>query len=121
MGSTDNLILVVCGGLCGLFWIAGFVMLFIGVRITRRDFRSKGYLRVPSGTRWFRFLLLRQYEAFDNPKTRFFFGGAHVCLMAMIVSLTAMLVLVASETLLQGINGVPDLSTPQVNVPGPSQ
>jgi hypothetical protein len=115
MGSTDELILVICGGLCALFWIVGFVMLFIGVRITRRDFRSKGYLRAPSGTRWFRFLLLRQYEAFDNPHTRFFFGAAHFCLMAMIVSLTAMLVLVGSETLLKGMAGIPDLGTPQVN------
>ncbi len=108
MGNDVYSILELCGVGGLAFWIVGFCMLLVAVRKARREFRTKGYLRAPSGTRWFRFLLMKQYDAFDDPVTRFFFGSAHFCLMALIVILTAVIVLVGSETLLKTLSGMPD-------------
>ena len=98
--------------LCGIagiaFWLLGFCMILIGVRMGRREFRSKGFLRPPSGIRWFRFLLWKHYDAFDNPTTRLFFGYAHFCLIVMIIIATAIVVLLGSELLLNGVSGFPD-------------
>jgi len=100
-------ILEVCGA-CGLaFWFVGFCTLVVATRKARREFRVKGYLRTPSGRGWFRFLMFRQYEAFENPGARFFFGISHVCLMGMIVILTAIVVLLGVEILFNGMSGLP--------------
>jgi len=99
------LILEICGIVGAAFWLVGFCMLLVAARKAQSEFRVKGYLRTPSGTRWFRFLLYRQYDAFDNPSTRFFFGIAHFCLMGVIVALTAIVVLLGSEVLLNGVSG----------------
>jgi hypothetical protein len=90
--------------LCGIAGLVfGFLcicMLWIGVRVGRSEFRSKGFLRTPSGVHWFRFLIWKQYEAFDKPMTRLFFGYAYFCLMVIIVIATAIVVLLASDLLL---------------------
>ena len=100
MGYDFFTILEMCG-IAGLaFWFVGFIALMVGVRNARREFRTKGYLRPPSGRRWFEFLLWKQYDHFENPSTRFIFGIAHFCLMAMIVLLTAILVFLGSELVL---------------------
>jgi len=106
MNLDTNSILEMCGIVGVAFWFVGFVMLMVAVRKTRRDFRGKGYLRPPSGTRWFRFLLLKQYDHFENPSTRFFFGIAHFCLLGMFIVLMAVLVLLGSEVLLKGMSGL---------------
>jgi hypothetical protein len=101
------LIIEICGIVGVAFWFVGFCALLVAARKARSEFRVKGYLRTPSGKRWFRFLLYRQYEAFDNPSTRFFFGIAHFCLMGVIVVLTAVVVLLGSEVLLNHVSGFP--------------
>ena len=90
----------VCGLAALAFWGGGLLMILIAVRVGRREFRSKGYLRRPSGFHWFRFLLWRQYEAFDNPYTRQFFGYAHFCLMAIIIIAGAVIALFGCDYLL---------------------
>ena len=105
-------ILEMCG-IIGLgFWFVGFVMLLVAVRKARREFRVKGYLRPPSGARWFRFLLLKQYDHFENPSTRLFFGIAHFCMMGMIVILTAVVVLLGCELLLDSMSELPEVGAP---------
>jgi hypothetical protein len=56
--------------------------------------------------RWVRFLLWKQYDYFANPTTRFFFGVTHFCLMGTIIVLTAGVLLLGSEVLLKGMNGM---------------
>jgi hypothetical protein len=87
--------------------LVGFFALMVGVHKARREFRSKGYLKPPSGTHWFRFLLFKQYDAFARPSTRFFFGISHFCLMAVIIVLMAVAILLGSEFLLKGMSGLP--------------
>jgi len=70
-------ILEMCGIGGLVFWFVGFCMLMVAARKARHEFRIKGYLRPPSGRDWFRFLMFRQYDAFDDPGTRFFFGISH--------------------------------------------
>jgi hypothetical protein len=89
------------------FWLIGSCMLLVAVRKASDEFRSKGYLRTPSGTRWFRFLMYKQYDAFENPSTRFYFGAAHFCLVVMIVALAAIVILLGSNELLKGMSGLP--------------
>ena len=88
-------------GIAGLvFGFLCLLMLWIGVRVAQSEFRSKGFLRTPSGIHWFRFLIWQQYEAFDKPMTRLFFGYAYFCLMVLIVIATALVVLLGSGLLL---------------------
>jgi len=95
-------------GICGLaFWFVGSCALLVAVRKARNEFRGKGYLRTPSGTRWFRFLLGKKYDAFQNPAARFFFGISHFCLAGMIVVLGAVVILLSCELLLGGLPGGP--------------
>jgi hypothetical protein len=100
-------------------WFTGFCALVVGVRKARSAFREKGFLRVPQGTAWLRFLFLKQYEWFEAPSIRFFFGASHLCLLALIVVVGAMIVLVGSEFLLNGMDafsltgpGAPTLPLP---------
>jgi len=96
------------GAICGLaFSFVGVSSLMLATRKARREFRGKGYLKPPSGTRWFRFLLFKQYDAFGNPGIRFFFGISHFCLMAVIIVLMAVAILLGSEFLLKGMSGFP--------------
>ena len=93
---------------CGLaFWLVGFCMLLVAGRKGRREFRSKGYMRPPSGTAWFSFLLWRRYDAFENPGARFCFKVSHVCLMGMIILVTGVVLLLGCELLLDGISQLP--------------
>ena len=100
-------VLEICGIIGVVFWLFGFGMLLVGVRKARSEFRGKGYLRPPSGIRWFRFLIYKQYEAFENPSIRFFFGIAHSCLVGMIIVLMAVVVLLGCELLLNGMGSLP--------------
>jgi len=102
----DPLFILELCGLAGLaFLFAGLATLFAGARTARREFRTKGFLRPPSGIRWFRFLLFRQYEYFENPNTRLLFGATHFCMMGAIIVLAGAAALVGSELLLNGVNG----------------
>lgn len=94
----------ICGVACS---IVGISALMVATYKARREYRSKGYLKPPSGTRWFRFLLFKQYDAFGSPGTRFFFGISHFCLMAVIIVLMAVAILLGSEFLLKGMSGMP--------------
>jgi hypothetical protein len=90
-----------CGVIGAAFWFVGFCMLLVAVQKTRSKFREKGYLRTPSGTQWFHFLMFKHYDVFDDPSIRFFFGIAHLCLMGMIIDLVAVVVLFGCELLLK--------------------
>ena len=106
--KLDPLTIIEMAGIIGLaFSFVGIVVLLVGVRKARREFRVKGFLRTPAGVRWFRFLLWKQYDHFEDSGTRFFFGIAHFCLMGVIVVITAILVLLGSELLLGGVAGLP--------------
>jgi hypothetical protein len=100
-------ILEICGIGCFAFWLVGFLTLLVAVHKARYEFRVKGYLRPPSGMRWFRFLLWKQYDHFDNPGTRFFFGIAHFCMLGVIIVVMAVVVLLGSELLFNGMYGLP--------------
>lgn len=117
MGYDIFTILEACGILAFAFWLIGFVALMVAVQITRREFRVKGYLKPPSGREWFHFLLWKQYDHFENPNTRFFFGAAHFCLIGMFIASTALVVLLGSEALLKNMSGLtsglPDVSQPK--------
>jgi hypothetical protein len=104
--GIDLLTILEIAGIFGLaLWFTGFCALFVGVRKARREFRVKGFLRPPSGMDWFRFLLMRQYEYFETPSIRFYFGAGHVCMIGFFIVAAAVLVFVGSELLLNGING----------------
>jgi len=90
----------VCGLAALTSSIVGFCMILIGARLGRREFRSKGFLRTPAGIRWFRFLLWKQYDVFDNPMTRKVFEYAHFCLMATIILVGAIVALFGCNYLL---------------------
>jgi hypothetical protein len=109
-------ILELAGGIGVAFWFIGFCALLVAVRKARLEFRAKGYLRTPSGMRWFRFLLMKQYDHFDNPSTRFFFGITHFCLMGMIIIMMGVVVLLGSELLLKNMYGLP-VGLPEVSLP----
>jgi hypothetical protein len=91
------------------FWLVGFSTLQVAVRKGRREFRSKGYLRPPSGREWFRFLIGRHYAAFENSGARFFFGIAHFCLMGLIAILVSVAILLGCALLLKNVAGGPGL------------
>ena len=99
-------ILALCGLAVLLFSFAGVCMLGIAVRMARREFRVKGFLRPPSGTKWLHFLLWRQYEYFENPTTRSLFGAIHFCVMGTIIVLTGAVALIGSDLLLNGTSGL---------------
>jgi len=101
MGYDFLTILETCGIAGFAFLFLGLVSLLLGVRKARPEFRTKGYLRAPSGRAWLPFLLWKQYELFEDSRIRFYFGTAHFCLLAMVVLLTAILVLLGSEVLLK--------------------
>jgi hypothetical protein len=96
-------VIELCGICVGAFWFVGFAALLVAARKARREFRSKGYLRRPSGTRWFRFLLWKKYDEFENPGARFFFEIANFCLMGIIIVLGTVVVLLGCELLLSNV------------------
>jgi len=106
MGTDPFSILEYCAVAAMGFWFIGVGTLAVAVKKARPEFRIKGYLRTPTGTRWFRFLLFKQYDAFDNPSTRFFFGLTHMCMLGTFVALAAFLALLGSEYLLKGMAGI---------------
>jgi hypothetical protein len=104
--AYDIISIIELCGICGLaFWLIGSCMLFVAVRKARDEFRSKGYLRPPSGRRWLPFLLWKQYDHFENPDTRFYFGITHFCLVALIIVLGAVVILLGCQLLLGGLSG----------------
>ena len=100
-------ILEMCGIVGVAFYFVGLATLLVAVRKAAPEFRGKGYLRTPSGTRWFRFLLWKQYDSFENPSTRFFFGITHFCMLGIFVVLLAVAALLGSEALLISVNALP--------------
>jgi hypothetical protein len=98
-------ILEVGGGLLVAFWLVGVLALWMGCHAARREFRGKGYVRPPSGRDWFPFLLEKRYEIFEASSIRFFFKISHVCLMAMIFILAALILLVGIDTLFKSLGG----------------
>jgi hypothetical protein len=88
-------------GICAAaLWFVGFCALLVAVRKARREFRSKGYMRPPSGRRWLSFLLWKRYNAFESPGARFFFGISHFCLVALFIVLGIIVLLLGCELLL---------------------
>jgi len=85
--------------------VCGFIALLAGAYCARREFRTQGYLRPPSGRGWLRFLLWKQYDHFADPGTQMFFGTAHFCLMGLIIVLMAVGVLLGSAFLFRGMSG----------------
>jgi hypothetical protein len=85
----------------------GCSTLAVAAKKARTEYRVKGYLRAPRGVRWFRFLIYKQYDAFDNPSTRFFFSISYFCMMGLFIVLLAVMALLGSEALLRGVNGLP--------------
>jgi hypothetical protein len=94
----------ICAMIGAAFWLVGFCMLLVAVRKAQSEFRIKGYLRTPSGTRWFPFLLGRHYDHFENPGTRFFFGIAHFCLIGVGIAVAAVAALLGCDQLLKGMS-----------------
>jgi hypothetical protein len=98
-------------GECGIggliFWLIGFPMLLVGVKKGRKEFRVKGYLRLPSGLDWFSFLLRKHYDGFADAGTRFFFGIAHFCMIGGIVVLSAAVALIGCVFLLRMVSMAP--------------
>ena len=110
MGYDIYSILELCAiGAVG-FWLVGTAALLVAVRKARGEFREKGYLRTPSGKRWFRFLLFKEYDYFEDTGTRFYFGMAHICLMGMIIGGLAIAVLLGCAFLLGGVAAMPSPS-----------
>ena len=94
-------------GLCAvLLIIVGFGSLYLGSHKARRDFRQKGFLRPPAGAEWFRFLLFRQYEYFEDSTIRRCFGTSHVCLIASFFVIGAVALFFGSAYMLKGIDGI---------------
>jgi hypothetical protein len=89
-------------------WFVGYMALLIGARKAHSRFREKGFLKPPSGKDWFRFLLFKEYDYFNDERISFYFGISHFCLMALIIVALAIVVFVGCELLLGGVNGVPD-------------
>jgi hypothetical protein len=100
-------VLEFCAACAFAFWFVGFCMLWVAGRKAGREFRAKGYMRRPSGTAWVFFLMRRRYEAFENPSARFFFGISHFCLVGMMISVAAVVILLGCELLLYGAMQVP--------------
>jgi hypothetical protein len=95
-------IYTVCGiaGACLLtFSLIGGFALWVASYQGRRQFRAKGYLRVPSGSDWFRFLFRRHYDSFEL-SSRYLFELARFCLLVVIFVGGAMIILVGSALLL---------------------
>jgi hypothetical protein len=116
MGYDLLTILELCGIVGFAFWFVGSIALMVGVHHARREFRSKGYLRSPRGKGWINFLLWKQYDYFENPSIRFYFGVAHFCLIGMFIVFTAVVVLLGSELLLQNVGGFPS-ALPDISLP----
>ena len=116
MGYDLPTILKLCGLAGCSFLFIGLAVLAVASRRARREYRTKGFLRPPSGTAWVRFLLWRQYEYFENPSTRFLFGATHFCMMGAIVVLTGAAALVGTEILLNGFGGL-SFNSPQNVLP----
>jgi hypothetical protein len=93
--------------LCGIsilvFFLIGMLVLWAAARMGRREFRSKGYLRPPSGKAWIRFLLRQHYDSFENPNTRYLFDIARFCLMVVIFVTGALLILILCALLLYNV------------------
>jgi hypothetical protein len=87
--------------------VFGALMLAVATRKARREYRNKGYLRAPSGTRWIRFLMFKEYDAFDDSGTRFFFGITHICLIGVFVALAAVVVLFGCDFLFKNMDNLP--------------
>jgi hypothetical protein len=100
-GGMENLfILQCCGFAMMVLLVVGFVALAVGKVKARGEFRNKGYLRAPSGRKWFPFLLYKQYDGFDDPGTRFYFGISHGCLVALMFLAVAVAILLGCEFML---------------------
>lgn len=97
MNEKSIIIIEICVLLGLAFWFVGICALVIGSRRARREFRVKGYVKPPKGRAWLRFLLIRQYEAFDDAAIQFTFRVAHFCLLAMMIDAGAILILLCCE------------------------
>jgi hypothetical protein len=53
------------------------------------------------------FLLGKQYEVFDQPGIRFFFGVSRFCLIVLIFDLVAVAILLGCVLLLYSMSGAP--------------
>jgi hypothetical protein len=103
-GVVNNLFIVQCCGLAMLLLLAvGIGALQIGKYKARTEFRSKGYLRAPAGRKWFPFLLYRQYDGFDDPGIRFYFGISHGCLLGLMFRAVALTILGGCEFMLTNV------------------
>ena len=105
--TITPLIALELAGLCALLLvIVGFGSLFVGSHKARRAFRQKGFLRPPSGLGWFRFLLFRQYEWFEDSAIRRCFGTSHVCLIISFFVLGALTLFFGTAYMFNGIDGI---------------
>jgi peptidoglycan biosynthesis protein MviN/MurJ (putative lipid II flippase) len=104
MGNDLYTFLKIAGILSLALWFTSICALFMGAHKARRDFRTKGFLRPPRGLGWIRFLFLKQYEWFETPGVRLYFGASHICLIALLVVIAAVIVYVGSDVMLNGMD-----------------
>ncbi len=119
MGNDPLSVIKVAAVLAVALWFSGFCALYVGARKAKREFRGKGFLRPPQGTAWVRFLFMKQYEYFETPSIRFYFGASHMCMIGLLVVLGAAVVFIGSEVMLNGLDafslsgpGAPTLQQP---------
>jgi hypothetical protein len=109
--SENSIIIIEICALLGLVLIfIGLCALFLGSHRARREFRTKGYVRPPKGRAWFRFLLVRQYESFDDEGIQGAFRCAHYCLLAVMVDIGAIAILLGCEYSLKFVASGPGSS-----------
>jgi hypothetical protein len=97
MNQNSIIIIELCALLGMAFSFVGICAILIASHRARREFRVKGYVRPPKGRAWIRFLLIRQYEAFDDETIQSAFRVAHFCLLAVMIDAGAILILLGCE------------------------
>ena len=101
MNENSLIIIEICVLLGLAFGFVGTCALLLASHRARREFRVKGYVKPPRGRAWIRFLLIRQYEAFEDEKIQSVFRVAHFCLLAMMIDAGAILILLGCEFFLK--------------------
>ncbi len=103
-------ILKFCGACLFALCVVGIPMLAVAAKKARREFRVKGYLKIPSGSDWLPFLLRKRYEAFGDPSARFYFTISHICMVGSLIVLGAVVALVSCTVMLRMVSDGPQPS-----------
>ncbi len=94
------------GLFCVALWFLGFSSRVAAARKARAEFRSKGFLQMPSGSDWIHFLWRKHYDMFKDSTARSLFGFARFCMIAIVVVLVATSVFVGCELLLKSVSRI---------------